>query len=123
MNAVDHAVLTDEALYLYWCEDKIRFADIDTYGHLNNVACATYAETGRVDFLADVVPDSMDGHGEGWVIARLTVDFLKSAYYPGRVRIGNVIRQRLPCHRPGTIHRRALLRHLPERPGVGRLQH
>ena len=85
--------LTDQASFTYWCEDKIRFADLDTYGHLNNVAYATFAESGRVDFLSEVVQGSLDGKGEGWVIAKLTVNFLASAYYPGTVKIGNVIRR------------------------------
>lgn len=84
--------LTDASSFTYWCDDKIRFADLDTYGHLNNVAYATYAESGRVDFLAAVIEGSLDGEGEGWVIAKLTINFLTSAYYPGTVRIGNVIR-------------------------------
>ena len=50
--------LTDQSSYTYWCEDKIRFADLDTYGHLNNVAYATFAESGRVDFLSAVVENS-----------------------------------------------------------------
>ena len=85
--------LTNEDSFTYWCEDKIRFADLDTYGHLNNVAYATFAESGRVDFLSAVIENSLDGEGEGWVIAKLTIDFLTSAYYPGRVRIGNVVRR------------------------------
>lgn len=83
--------LTDEASFTYWCEDKIRFADMDSYGHLNNVAYATFAESGRVDFLAEVIEGCLDGQGEGWVIAKLTVNFLASAYYPGMVKIGNVV--------------------------------
>ena len=85
--------LSDEAHYTYWCKDKIRFADLDTYGHLNNVAYATFAESGRVDFLSDVVKGSLSGQGEGWVIATLTINFLASVYYPGDVKIGNVIRR------------------------------
>lgn len=85
--------LTNESSFTYWCEDKIRFADLDTYGHLNNVAYATFAESGRVDFLSAIIEASLDGEGEGWVIAKLTINFLTSAYYPGDVRIGNVIRR------------------------------
>lgn len=85
--------LMDSGSYVYWCEDKIRFADLDTYGHLNNVAYATFAETGRVDFLSNVIEGSLDGRGEGWVIARLTINFLASAYYPGKIKIGNVVRR------------------------------
>ncbi len=43
MTALD---LTDESSFTYWCEDKIRFADLDTYGHLNNVAYATSRAAG-----------------------------------------------------------------------------
>lgn len=85
--------LTDEASFTYWCEDKIRFADLDSYDHLNNVAYATFAESGRVDFLTDIIDGSLDGQDEGWVIAKITINFLASAYYPGRVKIGNVVRR------------------------------
>ncbi len=85
--------LTQKSSFTHWCEDKIRFADLDVYGHLNNVAYATFAESGRVDFLSAVLPGSLDGRDEGWVIAKLTVNFLASAYYPGKVKIGNVVRR------------------------------
>jgi acyl-CoA thioester hydrolase len=91
--AVNELDLTTPSIYTHWTDDIIRFADLDRVGHVNNVAFATYSESGRVDFLEHVTPGSTGGHGTGWVIAKLTVNFLTAAYYPGKVRIGNVVRK------------------------------
>ncbi|MGB0750252.1 MAG: acyl-CoA thioesterase [Magnetospiraceae bacterium] len=80
--------LRDPDVYPYWTEDLIRFADLDRLNHVNNVAFATYAESGRVAFAEASWPGSTDGSGVGWVIVRLTVNFLAAAYYPNSVRIG-----------------------------------
>ncbi len=85
MTAVD---LTLKESFPYWSEDVIRFADLDRLGHVNNVAFAVYAETGRVDFLEHAWPGSTAGTGIGWVIVKLNVEFLAQAHYPGRVDIG-----------------------------------
>ncbi len=90
MNDLD---LTAPGSFSHWTDDIVRFADLDRVGHVNNVAFATYSESGRVDFLERLNPGSTGGHGIGWVIAKLTVNFLTAAYYPGDVRIGNVVRR------------------------------
>ncbi|WP_028660743.1 acyl-CoA thioesterase [Nocardioides insulae] len=67
--------------------DKIRFADTDPMGHVNNATLATFLETGRVEMLH---PDggSLAEPGCGWVIARLAVDFVGELRWPGNVHIG-----------------------------------
>lgn len=85
--------LTDAQSYTHWTDEIIRFADLDRLNHVNNVAFATYSESGRVDFLERLHPGCTGGHGTGWVIAKLTVNFLRAAYFPGIVRIGNVVRR------------------------------
>ena len=85
-NAFD---LQDPAAFPYWTDELIRFSDLDRLNHVNNVSFAVYAESGRVDFLEHVRPGSTAGTGIGWVIVRLTVNYLAAAYYPGRVRIGS----------------------------------
>lgn len=49
---------------------QVRFHDTDMFGHVNNAAFASYAELGRLRFLASL------GHPAGGVIlARITLDF------------------------------------------------
>ncbi|WP_417822103.1 acyl-CoA thioesterase [Terasakiella sp.] len=90
MNELD---LKKRESYSYWTDEIIRFADLDRVGHVNNTAFATYSESGRVDFLEMVYPGSTGGHGIGWVIAKITIHYLAAAYYPGKVRIGTVVRK------------------------------
>lgn len=90
MNELD---LTSAHSYTYWTDEIIRFADLDRVGHVNNAAFATYSESGRVAFLEEISPGGTGGHGTGWVIARLTINYLAAAYYPGTVRIGTVVRR------------------------------
>lgn len=78
----------DVNAYAFWTRDTVRFSDIDRYRHINNVATATYCETGRVEFAEALWPGSTAGDGEGWVIVRLTVSYLAQAHYPGHVKIG-----------------------------------
>lgn len=80
--------LTDPAVFAFWTHDTVRFSDMDRYRHVNNIAIATYCETGRVEFAESLMPGSTSGEGAGWVILRLTVNFLAQAHYPGHVKIG-----------------------------------
>jgi len=80
--------LTDRDTFTFWTRDTVRFSDMDRYRHINNVATATYCETGRVEFAEALMPGSTSGEGAGWVILRLTVNFLAQAHYPGHVEIG-----------------------------------
>jgi acyl-CoA thioester hydrolase len=86
-DALSHD-LTSRDTYRYWTRDVVRFQDLDRVGHVNNIAFAVYCETGRVEFLEHVMPGSVSGHGVGWVIVKLTVDFRAQAHYPGGVEIG-----------------------------------
>lgn len=81
--------LTDERSYRHWTAEKIRFQDIDRHDHVNNVTFAAYAESGRLEFLADIMRElPSDDDGAFWVIARLCIDFLEQTHYPGEIRIG-----------------------------------
>jgi len=67
--------------------DKIRYADTDRQGHVNNAAFSTYLETGRVEFLYDPKEPLADDHCE-FVIASLHLNFLSEITWPGRLDIG-----------------------------------
>lgn len=79
--------LTNASAYRLWITDRIRFCDTDQAGHVNNVAYAAYAETGRLNFMdTHVRPLVQDGNR--FIAASVTVNFLRESHYPGEVRIG-----------------------------------
>lgn len=79
--------LTDFPLRTF---DKVRYADTDRQGHVNNAVFATFLETGRVEVLYNPeYPILSDG--ASFVIASLKLDFLKEITWPGRVDTGTGI--------------------------------
>ncbi len=72
--------------------DKIRYADTDRQGHVNNAAFATFCETGRVEILYDPDRPLMSAGGE-FVIASLSIAFEGEIRWPGEVSIGTWIRK------------------------------
>lgn len=76
--------LTDFPLRTY---DKLRYADTDRQGHINNAVFATMLETGRAELLY-APGDAMFDSGCAFVIASLRLDFLGEIRWPGRVEIG-----------------------------------
>ncbi len=70
--------------------DKIRYADTDRQGHVNNAVFSTFFETGRAELLykcdKTLVPESTS-----YVIAALNMNYLKEIHWPGKVDIGTGI--------------------------------
>ncbi len=70
--------------------DKLRYADTDRQGHVNNSVFSTALETGRVELLH--VPDAgIVEVGKSFVIARLELDFRGELTWPGQVAIGTSV--------------------------------
>ncbi len=67
--------------------DKLRYADTDRQGHVNNAVFATFLETGRVEFLYNS-EFSILSEGASFVIASLQLNLLKEVNWPGHVDIG-----------------------------------
>jgi acyl-CoA thioester hydrolase len=67
--------------------EKLRYADTDRQGHVNNAVFATMLETGRVELLyaADA---PLHEAGCSFVIASLHLDFHSEITWPGQVDIG-----------------------------------
>jgi acyl-CoA thioester hydrolase len=67
--------------------DKVRYADTDRQGHVNNAAFSTFIETGRVELLYD--PSApLAAEERSFVIASLSLRFISEVRWPGRVDIG-----------------------------------
>lgn len=67
--------------------DKVRYADTDRQGHVNNAVFSSFLETGRVELLyahSSLLPQA----GCSFVIAALKLDFLREIVWPGTVDIG-----------------------------------
>jgi acyl-CoA thioester hydrolase len=63
-------------------ELQMRFSDTDALGHVNNIAFASYAETGRVDFLKRL------GHSvTSLILANVTIDYRRQISFGESLRI------------------------------------
>lgn len=76
-------------------EVAVRYKDIDSYGHVNNVTYGTYLEEARIDYLESVVGRgdgdillSSGGEGTGIVIANLEIDFERPVNLTDSVTVG-----------------------------------
>ena len=70
---------------------QVRFGDTDALGHVNNAVYASYAELGRIDYIARVgLPAT------GFILARLAMDFRR------QVKLGEACRITTQIVRVGT---------------------
>ena len=67
--------------------EKLRYADTDRQGHVNNAIFSTMLETGRVELLYDP-HRPLHEPGCTFVIASLHLDFRGEINWPGQVEIG-----------------------------------
>jgi acyl-CoA thioester hydrolase len=72
--------------------DKIRYADTDRQGHVNNAVFSTFIETARAEIIYDRVAPLVES-GTSFVIARLAVDFRAEINWPGTLWIGTRVAQ------------------------------
>lgn len=81
--------MTDLALNDYPIKtfDKLRYADTDRQGHINNAVFATFLETGRVELLYHPEFPLVQSQAS-FVIASLQLSFLQEITWPGQVDIG-----------------------------------
>jgi len=67
--------------------DKVRYADTDRQGHVNNAAFSTFLETGRVEFLYNS-QNALMADNTSFVIASLSLKFVAEVNWPGQIDIG-----------------------------------
>jgi len=67
-----------------------RFSDIDGYGHLNNVAIASYYEDARATLNRTLFGDNAfrDPRDVSFVVAQVSIQYLAEAHYPAVHEIG-----------------------------------
>ncbi|EAU41373.1 Predicted thioesterase [Fulvimarina pelagi HTCC2506] len=70
--------------YPHITEDKLRFADMDRQGHVNNVAFMQFLEQARCEVVYDP-DDPLAPEGCAFVVAHIAIDFLDEMIWPGTV--------------------------------------
>ena len=73
--------LTSKESFHFWTPVSSRFSDQDPLGHINNVAYAAYIEAGRTMFIGGLL-DAKKHPDIDFVLASVTIDYIKEAYYP-----------------------------------------
>ncbi len=83
----------DVARHIYYC--PLRWADMDSLGHVNNVVYVDYLQEARVDMLTVHAPASGGEElGEGVLVVRHEVDFLAPLVFrPEPIRIETWVSQ------------------------------
>jgi acyl-CoA thioester hydrolase len=72
--------------------DKIRYADTDRQGHVNNAVFSTFIETARAEIIYDRDRPLVEP-GTSFVVARLALDFRAEINWPGTIWIGTRVAQ------------------------------
>lgn len=80
--------LTDRNNFAYFTNVTTRYSDQDELGHINNCSYIAYVEAGRVQFLGGLL-DGDKHPGIDFILARITVNYLREAHYPGIMEIGS----------------------------------
>jgi len=66
-----------------------RFRDLDTLGHVNNVAIGSFYEEGRAHLNRTAFPpETRHEHAMRLLIADVHIAYLAEAHYPGDIEIG-----------------------------------
>jgi len=73
---------------------RIDWSDLDTFGHVNNLAILRYAQSARVRFMEEVgMMRSKAEAGIGPLLASTSCQFKKQLFYPGHVTVQSRIDQ------------------------------
>jgi acyl-CoA thioester hydrolase len=79
--------MIDESTYRFWTEEKLRNADTDQQGHINNAIQSTLFEAGRIEVLASPALQEVFAVNN-IVVVRLLINFKKELFFPGTVKVG-----------------------------------
>ena len=85
--------MNSEKEWRFYHTEKVRFADVDMFDHVNNAAYLTYVESARVAYYSNLT-GLADPRDFGMTVASAKVDFLMPVFYGQSIdvytRIGRV---------------------------------
>jgi len=80
-------ILTDRSGFTFWHEDVLRFGDLDRQNHVNNVAFASFCESGRVRFLDTIARPLLDPT-DLFALVKITIEYRHEVLFPGMIEVG-----------------------------------
>jgi len=79
--------MTDSRLLVHTSRQKIRWGDMDAFGHVNNTVYFRYMEQARLEWLYAQAAKYGHDADEGPVIVNASCDFLLPLVYPGDIEV------------------------------------
>ncbi|MBL4651684.1 MAG: acyl-CoA thioesterase [Flavobacteriales bacterium] len=69
---------------------QVRFADCDSFKHVNNAVYLTYAEQARIQFFDKVLGESIDWKSKGLILARAEANYLRPILLHDKIEVDTV---------------------------------
>lgn len=82
--------LRSRSTFRHWTPIKIRYADLDPIGHVNNTGLPMFFEECRLHLVYPILAAS-SRKGLELVLARTVIEYFKEIGYPETVEVGTVI--------------------------------
>ena len=84
--------LADRSRFSVWNTDKLRLADVDHQGHVNNAVHAVLYTNGRFEFFRQHLRQHA-AKTDLFAIVKITIEYVSEMHYPGEVEVGTLIRR------------------------------
>ena len=84
--------LADRSRFSVWNTDKLRLADVDHQGHVNNAVHAVLYTNGRYEFFQQHLRQHA-AKTDLFAMVKTTIEYLSEMHYPGEVEVGTLIRR------------------------------
>src|SRR5258708_4974119 len=84
--------LADRSRFSVWNPDKLRLADVDHQGHVNNAVHAVLYTNGRHEFFRRHLRP-YTAKTDLFAMVKMTIEYLSEMHYPGEVEVGTLIRR------------------------------
>lgn len=86
MNDVKPAIPTADR-FVHCCREHVRWGDMDSFGHVNNVQFFRYLEGARIAYALAMVEGPVGGTGESVILADQRCSFLHQLTWPGELEV------------------------------------
>jgi len=84
--------LADRSRFSVWNTDKLRLADVDHQGHVNNAVHAVLYTNGRYEFFQQHLRQHA-AKTDLFAMVKTTIEYLSEMHYPGEVECGTQVRR------------------------------